>query len=83
MTPTADVIQTLVIAACTALLDAEHCAVWCTEGERVILIDVLVTPSELRFLLGRQHRTIDALRLLCASAAARAGRHVFIEIGEA
>ena len=55
-----------------------------TESQRqqATLIEVFVAPDDLGKLIGRQGRTVAALRTLASSAGEREGKTVTLEIRE-
>lgn len=52
------------------------------EDEGVLVYEVTVDPSELGRVIGRQGRTVQALRTLLEAAGARQGRYYELEIVE-
>jgi predicted RNA-binding protein YlqC (UPF0109 family) len=53
-----------------------------TEGEKTIVIELKVAPSDLGKVIGKQGRTAKALRTLLAAAAAKLGKKAVLEIIE-
>ncbi len=53
------------------------------EQEEEIRFRLVVHPDDVRHVIGRQGRTIQAIRTVVAAAAARPGRRIAVEIGEA
>lgn len=51
-----------------------------TEHRGTILIEVVVAPPDVGKIIGRQGRTIAAMRTLVAAAAERAGKRVAVEV---
>ena len=60
----------------------EAVAVSSFEDEGVQVFEVTVDPSELGRVIGRQGRTVQALRTLLEAAGARHGRYYELEIVE-
>jgi predicted RNA-binding protein YlqC (UPF0109 family) len=54
----------------------------CLEGEKGMLIEIRVAREDIPKVIGRQGKTIKALRTLVLVAAARLGRHARLEIIE-
>jgi uncharacterized protein len=52
------------------------------EDDGVLVFEVTVDPSELGRVIGRQGRTVQALRTLLEAAGARHGRYYELEIVE-
>lgn len=50
------------------------------EGE--IRFRLIVHPDDVRHVIGRRGRTIQAIRTVVAAAAAQPGRRIFLEIGK-
>ena len=53
-----------------------------TEHKGRTLVELYVAPDDVRKVIGKQGRTVAALRTLAASAAERAGKTVTLEIRE-
>jgi len=53
-----------------------------TEGERTIVIELKVAPSDLGKVIGKQGRTAKALRTLLSAAATKMGKRAVLEIIE-
>jgi predicted RNA-binding protein YlqC (UPF0109 family) len=47
------------------------------------LVEVFVAPTDLGKVIGKQGRTVAALRTLASTAGEREGKHVTLEIREA
>lgn len=50
------------------------------EGQQGTIVEVRVSPSDVAKVVGRQGRTIKALRTLAITVGARFGRRVRVEI---
>ena len=53
-----------------------------TEGERTVVIELIVYPKDLGKVIGRQGRTAKALRTLLSAAATKMGKRAVLEIIE-
>ena len=53
-----------------------------TQHQKVTLIELFVSPSDIAKVLGRQGRTAAALRTLASTAGEREGKNVTLEIRE-
>ena len=53
-----------------------------SQHKQVTLIEVYVAPGDVAKVLGRQGRTVAALRTLASSAGEREGKSVTLEIRE-
>ena len=53
-----------------------------SQHQKVTLIELFVSPSDIAKVLGRQGRTAAALRTLAATAGEREGKNVTLEIRE-
>ena len=53
-----------------------------TQQKGTTLVELYVAPDDLGKVIGKQGRTVAALRALAASAAERAGKAVTLEIRE-
>ena len=53
-----------------------------SQHKQVTLIEVFVSPADVAKVLGRQGRTIAALRTLASTAGEREGKAVTVEIRE-
>lgn len=82
-TPGATGVRAVVEVLARALTDRPD-AVSVTESQHQhkTLIELYVAPSDLARLLGRQGRTVAALRTLAATAGEREGKDVTLEIRE-
>ena len=60
----------------------EAVAVSSFEDEGVLVFELTVDPSELGRVIGKQGRTVQALRTLLEAAGARHGRYYDLEIVE-
>jgi predicted RNA-binding protein YlqC (UPF0109 family) len=54
-----------------------------TERQATTLVEVYVAPGDVGKVIGKQGRTVAALRTLAASAGERDGRQVTLEVREA
>jgi len=52
------------------------------DGERVLLFEVRLNPSDVGKVIGKSGRTITAIRTLLTSAAAKNGKRAMLEIIE-
>lgn len=52
------------------------------DGERVVVFEVRLHPTDVGKVIGRSGRTITAIRTLLASAAAKNGKRAVLEIIE-
>ena len=52
------------------------------EGERAIVIETRVAPIDAGRVIGRQGRTINALRILVAALAARGRKRAILDVVE-
>lgn len=52
----------------------------CLEGDRGIIVEVRVADGDVGKVVGRQGRTIDALRTIAATIGARMGRRIRLEV---
>ena len=50
------------------------------EGERTVVIEIKVEPSDVGKIIGRQGRIVNALRTVVRAAAVRTGKRVTVEI---
>lgn len=50
------------------------------DGERTIVIELKVDPSDMGKVIGKQGRIANALRMVVKAAAARTGKRVTVEI---
>jgi hypothetical protein len=57
-------------------------SVHCIEGEGGVSVEIRVAREDIAKIIGRQGRTIKALRTVVTGACARLGFHVRIEILE-
>ncbi len=77
MTAVRDVIETVA----KALADApQRVAVTETEHRGTTLVEVTVAPPDVGKLIGRQGRTIQAMRTIAAIAGERLGKRVTLEV---
>ena len=77
MTAVRDVIETVA----KALADTpQRVSVTETEHQGTTLIEVTVAPPDVGKLIGRQGRTIQAMRTLAAIAGERLGKKVTLEV---
>ncbi len=77
MTAVRDVIETVA----KALADApQRVAVTETEHRGTTLVEVTVAPPDVVKLIGRQGRTIQAMRTIAALAGERLGKRVTLEV---
>lgn len=77
MTAVRDVIETVA----KALADApQRVAVTETEHGGTTLVEVTVAPPDVGKLIGRQGRTIQAMRTIAAIAGERLGKRVTLEV---
>jgi predicted RNA-binding protein YlqC (UPF0109 family) len=53
-----------------------------TERQAAMLVELYVAPGDLGKVIGKQGRTVAALRTLAASAGEREGKQVTLEIRE-
>ena len=53
-----------------------------TVGERTVVIELKVAPSDLGKVIGKQGRTAKALRTILSAAAAKQGKKAVLEIIE-
>ncbi len=60
-----------------ALSDGDH-----EEGSRSVIIEVRVAPDDMGKLIGRQGRTVRALRSLFHAVSMKQGRRYILEIVE-
>ena len=80
MTAIRDVIETVA----KALADTpQRVSVMETEHRGMTLIEVTVAPPDVGKLIGRQGRTIQAMRTLATVAAERLGMKVTLEVRDA
>ena len=80
MSAVRDVVETVA----RALADApQRVAVSETEHGGTTLIEVTVAPPDVGKLIGRQGRTIQAMRTLATIAGERLGKRVTLEVREA
>ena len=49
--------------------------------EKAIRLTLTVHPDDVRHVIGRQGRTIQAIRTVVSAAAAQPGKRVFVEVG--
>jgi predicted RNA-binding protein YlqC (UPF0109 family) len=54
----------------------------CSEGERGIIVEVRVNPTDVGKVVGRKGMTIKALRTIAMMVCARLGRRVRVELVE-
>ena len=52
------------------------------DGERVVVFELRVNPTDVGKVIGKQGRTITAIRTLLTSAAAKNGKRAMLEIIE-
>ena len=52
------------------------------DGERVVVFEVRLNPSDIGKVIGKSGRTITAIRTLLTSAAAKNGKRAMLEIIE-
>ena len=52
------------------------------DGERVVVFEVRLNPTDIGKVIGKQGRTITAIRTLLTSAAAKHGKRAMLEIIE-
>jgi len=52
------------------------------DGERVVVFEVRLNPTDVGKVIGKSGRTITAIRTLLTSAAAKHGKRVMLEIIE-
>jgi predicted RNA-binding protein YlqC (UPF0109 family) len=52
------------------------------DGERIVVFEVRVHPSDVGKIIGKNGRTITAIRTLLTSAAAKDGKRAMLEIVE-
>ena len=52
------------------------------DGERIVVFELRLNPSDVGKVIGKSGRTITAIRTLLTSAAARSGKRVMLEIIE-
>ncbi|RPI48785.1 MAG: KH domain-containing protein [Acidobacteria bacterium] len=77
MTAVRDVIETVA----KALADSpQRVAVTETEHRGTTLVEVTVAPPDVGKLIGRQGRTIQAMRTIAAIAGERLGKRVTLEV---
>ena len=77
MSAVRDVIETIA----KALADAPHkVAVTETEHAGATLIEVTVAPPDVGKMIGRQGRTIQAMRTIAGITGDRAGKRVTLEV---
>ncbi|MFA0732854.1 MAG: hypothetical protein LKKZDAJK_001448 [Candidatus Fervidibacter sp.] len=50
------------------------------EGERTVIVEVRVAPTDLGKVIGKQGRIATAIRTLARAAATKAGKKVTVEI---
>jgi predicted RNA-binding protein YlqC (UPF0109 family) len=50
------------------------------EGEQGIVVEIKVSPQDVGKVVGRQGRTIKALRTIAMTVGARVGRRVRVEV---
>jgi len=60
----------------------EEVDVHCYEGERGIMVEVRVAPSDIGKVVGKGGKTINALRTISMMACVRLGRRIRIELIE-
>ena len=66
-----------------ALVDfPEHVDIREVDGERVVVFEVRLNPSDIGKVIGKSGRTITAIRTLLTSAAAKNGKRAMLEIIE-
>ena len=53
-----------------------------TEEDGTVHLSFSVSPDDMGLVIGKQGRTISAIRSLVKTAAAKAGKRVFIELEE-
>jgi predicted RNA-binding protein YlqC (UPF0109 family) len=52
------------------------------DGERIVVFEVRLHPSDIGKIIGKNGRTITAIRTLLTSAAAKDGKRAMLEIVE-
>jgi predicted RNA-binding protein YlqC (UPF0109 family) len=52
------------------------------DGERVVVFELRLAPEDVGKVIGRNGRTISAIRMLLTSAAAKHGKRAMLEIIE-
>ena len=52
------------------------------DGERVVVFELRLNPTDVGKIIGKQGRTITAIRTLLTSTAAKAGKRAMLEIIE-
>jgi hypothetical protein len=52
------------------------------DGERVVVFELRLAPDDVGKVIGRNGRTISAIRMLLTSAAAKNGKRAMLEIIE-
>lgn len=53
-----------------------------TEDDGTIHLSLMVSTEDMGLVIGKQGRTISAIRSLVKTAAAKSGKHVFLELLE-
>lgn len=75
--------KTLIESLVKALVDfPEQAEIREVDGDRVVVFEIRLNPEDIRKVIGRQGRTIMALRIIMASIAAKAGKRLMLEIIE-
>lgn len=60
----------------------EELQVEIVEGDRAIVVETRVAPIDAGRVIGREGRTINALRILVMAIAARAGKRAMLDVVE-
>jgi predicted RNA-binding protein YlqC (UPF0109 family) len=58
----------------------EQVRVTALEGERSVILQLRVDPDDVGRIIGKNGRTVKAIRTLMQAAATRAGRNAIVEI---
>ena len=73
--------QSLVLFLIEGLVDAPETArVREVKGERGEVVEISIAPTDRGRLIGKEGRTIRAIRSLVSAAASRDGRRVMVEV---
>ena len=75
--------KALIEAMIKALVDfPDQVEIRVTDGDRVVVFEINLNPEDIRLIIGKQGRTIMALRTIMNSIAAKEGKRLMLEIIE-
>ena len=76
-----DQLQNLVLILARSLVDdPESVEVWGTETDSRVDLELRVAPDDMGKIIGRQGRTIRAIRTVAKAASVKLGKRVNVEV---